>query len=267
MGKLLSDEDEARFRVLWNDYAGRVQGTTGRSREDYSDEAMAPEVYVARAPEDGIPGLNRHGTGTSTFHQYDDEPGFAVCPVYRLSVDDEDVVRLKPMDFTKRVYNISLDDVQGNQWVLIAREKLGFWIAVWSSQGGGGTLLTVRGVGGGATVNPTSILEFMTAHGFVVSDMGGGVARVGLNRCDQLTIVSNVCPIFVEDDAFTGTGTGTGPTMFTMVGLSVEHTRVSLKDAGCPAIETWCVENPQDCCLVGTGTGTATGTFGGGGEF
>lgn len=107
-------------------------------RHPTRDLPQAPEVYVARAPAGGIPALSVIGTGTG------DEPGHALCDVYRIAqsfgagtgtADDgpPKMVRVNPLQ--RYVYNFTTADIAAHSWLVLVRDKFGLWIV--SNNGGG----------------------------------------------------------------------------------------------------------------------------------
>lgn len=93
---------------------------------------QSPDVYIARSPPSGIPGLvEETGTGVG---QENDIPGSAVCDIYKISHSEDRLYEVE--GFTKTVRNISISTIAGNTWVLVVRDKFGDWFAV---VGGSGT--------------------------------------------------------------------------------------------------------------------------------
>lgn len=88
------------------------------------DTHQAPEVYVALVPEEGLPALQRLGTGTT--EQDGDTPGSVVCEIFRL-IDG----RLQSIGRSFPIYNLGGDVSHG--WVLVQRDKFGTW---WVSTAG-----------------------------------------------------------------------------------------------------------------------------------
>ena len=125
-GYFLSEADLAKIRWLIDREEKRNRRTEPRQPRD-EGEPPAPETYVAKSPEGGIPALSVHGTGSSLADLSDDEPGHADCEIYRIVIEDE-AATLRPIPHkTKLVFNLSLDDVPGDTWLIIGRDKFGFW--------------------------------------------------------------------------------------------------------------------------------------------
>lgn len=143
----LSESDQALLRE-WISVARHsprnVHNRHGKCVAD-DEEMMAPEVYVARTPEDGIPALDENnviGTGSGTGSDVeliafdDDEPGYASCNVYRVDLvqhtgTGNPTPTLVSIDeLTRRVYNLSTTEIAGNKLILIIRDKWDSWFAV-----------------------------------------------------------------------------------------------------------------------------------------
>jgi hypothetical protein len=236
--KALSTEQEEAIRNLIREENRRVRNTQGRGREGAIDheEFPTPEVYIALAPHGGIAAVTVNlfetgtGTGTGTGTTFgDDAPGSAICQIYQLvkedDADTDGTLRMIEGE-VRRVYNANRTRIQAGSWVLVARDKFETW---WVT----GTV----GSGGGGTNT-------------IIGDV-----------CRSFTVVSNVCPVFIDVDLTpqTGTGTGTSPMFAIVQGIRVEYTQYDLTN--CSVKERWCVDDPLDCCTnLGTGTGTGTGS-------
>jgi hypothetical protein len=117
---LLTRDDRAALTGLLARERSRP-GTVGNTGRDL-DEQPASEVYVARAPEGGIPGM----TGTT--------PGYADCVVYRVIPDAGDGPALEEVSGAVRtVYNLG-SAVAASRWLTIKKDKYGFW---WPDSGSG----------------------------------------------------------------------------------------------------------------------------------
>lgn len=93
------------------------------ANQEEHEEMSSPEVYAAKTPTGGIPPLTVFAsTGEG------DQPGSAECTILRLlpDVTNPDEMELVGV-FTKEVYNLSTEAVEGEAWVLIARDKYGTW--------------------------------------------------------------------------------------------------------------------------------------------
>ena len=90
------------------------------------------EIYVARTPVGGVPGL-RPQTGTGST---EDAVGQATCPLYRVGHSGVEEGRLVPIDGSALVNNLSATAIPGSTWVLAKQDKFGDW---WVEVGGGAT--------------------------------------------------------------------------------------------------------------------------------
>ncbi len=106
----------------------------------------APESYVAFTPDSGIPALDHAllPTGTGTTALGDDVPGAAPCRIFRVLGDWETGDdHMYPVNiFPVTVYNLSDTAIPGNTWIVITRDKAGYW---WALAGGGGGSVSVCG--------------------------------------------------------------------------------------------------------------------------
>lgn len=132
-GFILSPQKKALLeRVLAREARRPIIGIGGRSQEPFPSPA-ATEIYVAYTPESGIPGLDVNDTGTAL----DDVPGMAECDIYKFKNYDPDGTGteleenwyLVPAGFKKRVFNVGTGTIDGGQWVPVAKEKFGQWLA------------------------------------------------------------------------------------------------------------------------------------------
>ena len=89
-------------------------------------EFLAPEVYIARTPNAGIPAMYEGQlTGTGTLAPTDDVPAYATCQIWKVSYPN----LIKVTDLTRKVYNLFTEDIPGDSWILVARDKFGTWVA------------------------------------------------------------------------------------------------------------------------------------------
>ena len=125
----LSENDRRTLREMMREF--ELRRANQPSRSEQGTPSAAPEVYVARVPTGGIPPLDEGFTGTGTgTGTADDSPGYAVCAVYRVVVDEAGTPTLmRVADLNKIVYNLSSSTVTGNGWILVTRDKFGYWYA------------------------------------------------------------------------------------------------------------------------------------------
>lgn len=89
------------------------------------NDHQAPEVYVANVT-DTIPALT---AGTPP------KPGSAECSIYQIVYTDNDPTLIAVNGFKQVVLNLSSSAI-GEGWVLVVRDKYGYWFVV--TGGGGG---------------------------------------------------------------------------------------------------------------------------------
>lgn len=132
----ISESDAQILRQMAADYRRRVGNTTGRGRRDgiEDEESNAPEVYIARTPAGGLPGLDRGPTGTGSVIT-DDSPGEAECAIYRI-VDGGGFPLLEPVDgLEKLVYNLTEAAIPEHKWISVIRDKFGSWLLLRAAVG------------------------------------------------------------------------------------------------------------------------------------
>ncbi len=126
--------------LVLKEIVARVRGslTNPQSRPGFELEGhQAPEVYIARTPEDGIDGITEEsGSSSGSIAGAGDAPGCADCDIYRIVNDGSECGSLVPVSsLFKRVYNLSSTAIAGDTWVQVHRDKYGHWLAI---TGGGG---------------------------------------------------------------------------------------------------------------------------------
>lgn len=116
----LSDSDvQVLLRVVRAVESGDLRlSNTRDERVSLGEDHQSPEVYIALVPEGGIPALTGSGAEGDT-------PGSVECDIYTIADGTLSVVD----GLSKDVYNLSTTDVEAG-WVLVARNKMGHWIAV-----------------------------------------------------------------------------------------------------------------------------------------
>jgi len=130
----LTDDDVKLIQQLLDESGKRWFSTTGRGAEGSIDhqEIQAPEVYVARVPSTGIPALiEEPGTGPG---QLNDNPGSALCDIHRVvytaaPVGTANDGMMVSVGSKRRVWNLGIISIQGNQWIIALRDKFGYWFA------------------------------------------------------------------------------------------------------------------------------------------
>jgi hypothetical protein len=129
--KNLTDEDLAAIRRVVRAESQAVRNTTGRAGPESGERYLTPETYVAKTPADGIPAFE------------DPVPGHATCDIYRvipkaiakdLTADPPEPENRIELNLVKmengprEVYSISEQELAGNAWMIVTRDKDGcFW--------------------------------------------------------------------------------------------------------------------------------------------
>lgn len=190
---VLSEQDRRFLQEVLNDYRDRVGNTEGRTGPPRTDP-QAPEVYVAFTRSGGIPALTTvAGTGTGD----EDRPGYAdETPIYRVVVSEAGLHQLLPVTgLTRRVYNLSTTAVAASTWVLVFRDKFGFWFANPPGTGGGGgetATLTVRRSDGtqSVTINLPGTVEMAVPEHWSITAIDSTTLRI---RAVGHTVTSLIC--------------------------------------------------------------------------
>ena len=160
---LLTEKDQEILRAFL-DRVRHLQPPPGNSA--YDDDDMAPEVYVARSPADGILALSEQA-GTA----FVDTPGSATCTVYRIVVN-AGVKELRPVTgLTRTIHNLSTIGVVGNSWILVARDKFGTWWVVEEAGTGAGHYIKC--------VNTTPDADGYFDATYMVKIAGGSIIDTG----------------------------------------------------------------------------------------
>lgn len=120
------DYDTIRQLIQWWRGVSPALTTINRPAVELGPDSQSPQLYIARTPTNGIPGLNAHVQGTAS----DDEPGEAECEIYQVMRYQNPVVLNPTAANDRTVYNLSTDPVPGDSWVIIARDGFGSWIAL-----------------------------------------------------------------------------------------------------------------------------------------
>ena len=119
-GYYLTPDDYRALRAMMDQFRKGGSLVNRQSRGVYmdpDDAIQAPEVYIAKTPEGGIPAMEP-GTGGDP-----DAPGSADCTVYR--VVNEELIAVDGL--TRKIYNLSENDIEGNIYITVSRDKFGIW--------------------------------------------------------------------------------------------------------------------------------------------
>jgi hypothetical protein len=146
----LSETDYQHFREMVQErQRTRANGSQVGLGGQLDEGFQASDVYVARTPSGGIPGLEEFA-GTSP-----DEPGSASCQVYKLAQSQGIGAHklLKIPGLTKKVFNLTTHDVAGSAWVPILKTKGGPWIVI----GDADEAVTSEDTGTGTEADPDNV--------------------------------------------------------------------------------------------------------------
>lgn len=128
-----------------------------------SQDYLAPEIYIAKLTSE-VTALVA-GTGNAA-----DQPGYTTADIYRIVSGDSGSPELAiAFETNRRVYNVSTSSVGTSDYLIVARDKYGHWIAV---QGGGSTIpvritQVVPGTGTGTGTGTNSgdpVAVYRTSH-------------------------------------------------------------------------------------------------------
>jgi len=235
--------DEAGLRRL-RDISSRLFNkpiNTLNRQGVYTEEALQTgDAYIVLAPVHGIAPLDQNltiGTSTSSY-ALDDIPGHAYCHVFRIDQVTQPGtstghVRAKFTPTNRRilVYNLTLNFIQANTWLIAIRDKWNKWVVGASITGGsGGTgFITVRQDNeDGSSFDTTGVHVLEFDDEFTITSPANQIAKVktkGFNG--HKTVVTNLswnpitCELIATYETWlfkdglmvsdgTGVGTGTG---------------------------------------------------------
>ncbi len=146
---LFSEDDVKALAKLLRDNEQTVSYTQRRPRHHVED-AKSSDIYVARTPADGIPALVPGlSTGTGSAAAMEGIPGHAECAVYRIrestctGTNASCYPSIESVEAEKTVWNLSLEDVPGDQWIIIGKDKSGKWQILGGAGGSGAVSVTV----------------------------------------------------------------------------------------------------------------------------
>lgn len=139
LGNTLSDAAVALIRETVNKHMREYINTKAHLTPpghllDIDDATgIAPEVYLARTPSGGIAGRSSEGVdGIGAILNGE------LCDIFLLDPPSEETDGT--VSVQAYVYNFTGDDLPGNEFIMVMRDKYGTWFAVSNGGGGGGTL-------------------------------------------------------------------------------------------------------------------------------
>lgn len=198
---VLSESDRDKFARLWLEHAHALpQPKQDRGHFPDHEEHQAPEVYVAKTPPGGIAGR----TGVV--------PASAECDIYQLIVSDLTITT----GLTQPVYNLATDSIDGDSFVVIARDKYGRWYVTGGTGGSGVRALWVQSLQDGYSVLVQGLAD--NGNGHTSDGLDPFQAVVPSGNYPRDPAISGGIYIALKSqgsgDGDTGTGTGTGTGLF-----------------------------------------------------
>lgn len=167
MAKFLSDSDVRTIQGLIERERRRPERGLDSS---VPEDARSPEVYIAKTPASGIPALisdiDATDTGTGTGFgsatgtgTCGNQPGSITCEIWQIvkaKSGSRCIPRLIPVSgLVRTVWNTSSNDIPGNEWIPIVRDKYGHWLANVGASSGTGSVVLIHEVTGPAeTLTP-----------------------------------------------------------------------------------------------------------------
>jgi len=181
----LSEDDAQLLRDLLDQFkqgrlniSAKVPTELGwLDREDH----QAPEVYLARTPENGIQGIESSG---SVYYMHS-----AICDLYQAVYDSMSRLRLAKLPVSGvRVFNPTPSSIPGNTFIVIKRDKFGRWVAETSTADAKQIIFEVVDVPSGG-----SSCKWVWGNALYVT-CGGATPESPLKIYDRLGCFFNVPP-------------------------------------------------------------------------
>jgi hypothetical protein len=213
---IITDHDAKVLKQLVRWFQGDIVSTRMRANEGSIDhqEHQAPEMYVGRTTDQGIPGLTGDigiGTGKGEYTGTSQDPskayaypGEGQCTVYQLlNLNGKKTLVKVAMD-PLTVYNLCKQPIPGDVFVELVRDKYGAWYAISCEHGGApvptgtGSTGTATGSGSKGTGTGTGHLGCCPGHHYDLTLLFATV-----------TNVTGDCVFCIVSNTFT-TGPGNG---------------------------------------------------------
>lgn len=223
-----SDSDMQILKEIVLEHRRRTNPSTDADQPYYTDQA--PEVYVAKLPDDGIPA--RVGL----------EPGYAECDIYKQRVvsfgsDQTELILLTEPNgdpYKQFIRNLETTVLTG-EYITVKRDKYGFWMP----SAGGGTAC--------------DFIRFQILSADLISTPRSAQVAILSRPCGCETVEEEI-----PDSLLTGTGTGTGTgeapiTVYDMAGCFLNEPEDDL--IGRVGYAKYMIDESY----LGQGTGTGTG--------
>lgn len=210
MASFLSKEDIDILKQIARERRANGGGIKKPTREDFDPAEKIGQVndtYVALVPTGGIDAVaDSTGTGGG------EEPGSAVCDIYKISRDGI----LISTGLSRKIWNTTSNALGEGDWIPVSRDKFGSWLAMAGGGAGEHVLfritaadtdccvsVTATVVGGPCSGNP------VTGDSITVYDEAGCFFNV---PAIELINLYGFAQKLKFPDGTTGTGTATGGT-------------------------------------------------------
>ena len=175
------------------------------------EEHPAPEVYVARSPQSGVPAMQLDLgtlTGTGSALQAEDDisrPGVADCDIFRVLPTGA----MEKVDgLSKEVHNLSEKAIPKFQFFPIKRDKFGTWIVDWTHPDALNCLCSDDETTIGHVTEVAVVGRFLAVTNAVSAVIADEDCCPRIMTLQKSTNYYSLC---VDCPDGTGTGTGTGP--------------------------------------------------------
>lgn len=117
---VLTPDDAKLIQRLLDQAKNARLGTVNRPREPGTVDQVeqSTDIYIARTPSGGIRGLLAA------------RPGYATCTTYCIQRTSTIPTMVLLPGVTRVVYNIDTSPIPGNTWIVVGKEKFGYWLAL-----------------------------------------------------------------------------------------------------------------------------------------
>lgn len=217
---VLNDNDRRLLEETMREVKQWRQERAKETQGSFPD--AGPQIYVAKVPSGGIPGMTfldyNTGTGTSGGEETPYQPGEAECQLFVMQLDDMGSPLLWPSGKTRVVYNLSEYPVESQ--FAIVHKTYGLWVVDQTGRATAGTG-TGTGTGVGSVCTPFTTIRVKSMSLAVNNTklrIEREIEKQLSNGCNTITPISPLLlDICCEVDTGTGSGgvspgTGTGET-------------------------------------------------------
>lgn len=216
-GFVASEDDAAVIRRAIGIINNLPVNARNRPPVDLPD-LQTTDVYVAHVEYSGIPAMTMTGgSGTGSPALHGDVPGSGQCDVYRRLPG-----RMIPVGLSLTVYNYSAGAIAGSQWIPVAKDKFGDWMALAQSVSEVEAPVTINSDDSSTATGDVPLTIDVTTPSTSVADPII-VIRAGSSGAPAAGFGVQVIPIYLKDSGGTYrlitnrtvTLTDVGPTTFT----------------------------------------------------